>query len=108
MALATAPAGGQPFISPDLSAAAGVAVAKSGYNITYVGSNAVASAPITCNAVAAGLVVANYLALGDPQSWGTSGNRHFGTSEAQTIFQMITDVPVTITALGVSNGTPLK
>src|SRR5579862_1861888 len=86
--LATPPTGGgQPFISPDLSAAAGVAVAKSGFNITYTGSNAVATAPATCNGAAAGAVVANYLAVADPQSWGTSGNRHFGTSEAQTIFQ---------------------
>jgi type IV pilus assembly protein PilA len=100
--------GGQPFISPDLSAASGVAVAKSGFDITYTGLNPIASAPITCNGAAAGTVVANYVAIADPQSYGTSGNRHFGTSEAQTIFQMLTDVVVTITTAGASNGTPLK
>src|ERR1700726_4947158 len=44
--LATPPTGGgQPFISPDLSAAVGAAVAKSGFNIAYTVSNAVATAP---------------------------------------------------------------
>jgi type IV pilus assembly protein PilA len=104
--------GGQPFVSPDLSAAVGVAVAKSGFDITYTVSNAVATAPVTCNGAAAGAVVANYLAVADPQSWGTSGNRHFGTSEAQTIFQELTNTAISvITNAGVvtpNTATPLK
>jgi len=101
--LATPPTGGgQPFISPDLSAAAGVAVVKSGFNVTYTVSNAVATAPATCNGAAAGAVAANYLAVADPTSWGASGNRHFGTSETQTIFQETTDVAISaISASGV-------
>ena len=101
--LATPPTGGgQPFISPDLSAAAGVAVVKSGFNVTYTVTNAVATAPATCNGAAAGAVAANYLAVADPVSWGTSGNRHFGTSETQTIFQETTDVAISaISASGV-------
>jgi hypothetical protein len=52
--LATPPTGGgQPFISPDLSSAAGVAVTKSGYSITYTVSNAIATAAATCNGAAA-------------------------------------------------------
>ena len=94
--------GGQPFISPDLSAAAGTPVVKSGFNVTYTVSNAVAAAPATCNGAAAGAVTANYLAVADPLAWGTSGNRHFGTSEAQTIFQETTDTAISaITAAGV-------
>jgi len=93
--------GGQPFLSPDLDDTAGAPV-KSGFTVTYTGSNAVATAAATCNGAAAGTVVANYLAVADPNSWGTSGNRHFGTSEAQTIFQETTDAPITaITASGV-------
>ena len=92
--------GGQPFLSPDLSAPAGTPVAKSGFDITYTGSGAVATAPATCNGAAAGTVVSSYLAVADPTTWGTSGNRHFGTSEAQTIFQETTNAP--ITAISVS------
>jgi type IV pilus assembly protein PilA len=102
--LATPPTGGgQPFISPDLSAAAGVPVAKSGFNITYTVSNVVATAPLTCNGAAAGSVAANYLAVADPQSWGASGNRHFGTSESQTIFQETSDTAISAIS---SSGAP--
>ena len=94
--------GGQPFLSPDLSAAAGTAVNKSGYDITFTGAGAVATAPATCNGAAAGTVVSTYLVVADPTTWGTSGNRHFGTSEAQTIFQETTNAPITaISASGV-------
>jgi type IV pilus assembly protein PilA len=87
--------GGQPFISPDLSTAVGVPIAKSGFNVNYTVTNAVASAPLTCNGAVAGTVVGNYLAVADPTTWGTSGQRHFGTSEAQTIYQSTTDVAFT-------------
>ena len=104
--------GGQPFISPDLSAASGVAAAKSGFNVTYTGGAVVASAPASCNGAAAGTVVSVYLAVADPTSWGTSGNRHFGTSEAQTIFQETTNAPITaISTSGVptpNTATPIK
>ena len=101
--LATPPTGGgQPFISPDLSAAAGSTVAKSGFDVAYTVSGAVGTAPVSCNGAGAGTVVANYLAVADPTSWGTSGNRHFGTSEAQTIFQETTNAAITaISASGV-------
>jgi hypothetical protein len=60
----------------------------------------------TCNGGAT--VTPNYLAKADPVAFNTSGSRHFGTSEAQTIFQMTTDVVVTITTAGVFNGLPIK
>ena len=87
-------AGGQPFLSPDLSAAAGTAVTKSGFDITFTGAGAVAAAPATCNGAAAGTVVRTYLVVADPTSWGSTGNRHFGSSEAQTIFEEFTNTPI--------------
>ena len=88
--------GGQPFLSPDLDDTAGAPV-KSGFTVTFSGT---------------GAVVANYLAVADPVSWGTSGNRHFGTSEAQTIFQETTNNAITaISPAGVptpNTATPLK
>ena len=93
--LATPPtAGGQPFISPDLAVASGVAVSKSGFDITYTGVGPMASAPASCNGAAAGTLVSNYLAVADPSMWGLSGNRHFGTSETQTIFQETTNTAI--------------
>ena len=98
--LATPPTGGgQPFISPDLSAVAGSTVAKSGFSIAYTVTNAVGTAPISCNGAGAGTVVANYLAVADPVGWSTTGSRHFGTSEAQTIFQEITNAAITAIAI---------
>jgi prepilin-type N-terminal cleavage/methylation domain-containing protein len=102
--LGTAPTGGgQAFISPDLGVAG--TIVKGGYNLTY---SAVGTAVTTAACNGATSATPNYLALADPVAFGTSGSRHFGTSEAQTIFQMTTDVAVTITTAGVSNGTPIK
>jgi prepilin-type N-terminal cleavage/methylation domain-containing protein len=99
--LATPPTGGgQPFISPDLNGAN--PIAKSGFNLTYTTTNVVATSPASCNGAAAGSAVANYLFVASPTSWGTSGQRHFGTSEAQTIFQETNNTAITaITASGV-------
>jgi type IV pilus assembly protein PilA len=81
--LATPPtAGGQPFISPDLSASP---VVKSGYTITYAGVGTAVTTP-TC-VTATTTASPNYFAAAAPVAAGTSGTRYFGTSEAQTIFQ---------------------
>ena len=80
--LATPPtAGGQPFISPDLSVSP---VTKSGYTITYTGANAVNTATCVAAVVTAS---GNYFMSAAPVSAGTTGTRYFGTSEAQTVFQ---------------------
>jgi len=78
---------------------------KSGFTVTFASGplGAVATALATCNGAAAGSVLADYLAVADPVSWGTSGNRHFGTSEAQTIFQNTADAPFTAIS---SSGVP--
>ena len=96
-------AGGQPFISPDLSAAAGTSVAKSGFGITYTVSNAVANSPVSCTGAAAGTSMSSYLAVADPTGWDQTGSRHFGTSQAQTIFQETTNAAITAISI---NGTP--
>jgi type IV pilus assembly protein PilA len=95
--------GGQAFISPDLGVVG--AVTKSGFLITYSAVGA-ATAVATCNGAAN--ATPNYLVNADPVTFAISGSRHFGTSEAQTIFEMTTDVPVTITTVGVSNGTAIR
>ena len=100
--LATPPlAGGTPFISPDLSAASGATVTKSGFLITYTGNNP-SSAAAVCNGASVA-VVATYFAAADPVSWGTTGLHHYGTSEAQTVFQIAADTPITAIS---TNGTP--
>ena len=80
--LATPPtAGGQPFISPDLSTSP---VTKSGYTLTYAGANAVNTATCVAAVVTAS---GSYFMDAAPVSSGTTGTRYFGTSEAQTVFQ---------------------
>ena len=71
-----------------------MAVAKSGYNIIYTASDAVGGSPVSCTGAAAGTSAEHYLAVADPQGWNTSGTRHFGTSEAQTIFQETSDTAI--------------
>jgi prepilin-type N-terminal cleavage/methylation domain-containing protein len=94
--------GGQPFISPDLAAASGVPIIKSGFDVTYTGGAAVGASPASCNGAAAGTLVSTYLAVADPSMWGTSGNRHFATSESQTIFQETTNTAISaISASGI-------
>ena len=106
--LATPPtAGGQPFISPDLNADA---VVKSGYTLTYIAGAVVAAAPASCNGAAVGTVVASYNETAQAVSFGSSGNRSFGTSEAQTIFASSTDMVILVTLTGVPTAPalPLK
>jgi prepilin-type N-terminal cleavage/methylation domain-containing protein len=71
------------FISPDLGAAA--SVLKSGYNVSMTGTVA-ATAPATCNGLAAGAATGGYNANANPQSTST-GTRFFGTNTTGTIYQ---------------------
>ena len=85
--LGTAPTGGQPFISPDLVPASGNTVAKSGYNVTLAGTgSAVTGAAAACTTTAGSALRPTYFASADAISTSTGG-RHFGTAETQTIFQ---------------------
>ena len=89
--LAKAPAGGAPFISPDLEKADVAATAKSGYTID-VSDNADAlnrdvlpAAANTCN-VSAGASRAMYHVAADPVSRGQTGTRSFGSDHRGTIY----------------------
>jgi prepilin-type N-terminal cleavage/methylation domain-containing protein len=88
--LGTAPAaGGAPFISPDLSAAN--PVDKSGYTVTLAagsdGAAGAATAPATCNGLAAATTISSYYATADPVTFGSTGSRFFWTNTLGTIYQ---------------------
>jgi type IV pilus assembly protein PilA len=97
--LSEAPAaGGAPFISPDLGLDAmgapignGATTEKSGYEIGLdTGLMAAVSTRDACNnangLTATGLLVASYIAWGDPVTPGSSGSRYFWTNTLGTIY----------------------
>ena len=84
--LGSAPAGSQPFISPDLTAAA--SITKSGYVITMAqGSEAFAATTNGCNplGVAADLY-SSYYVTNSPTSAGTTGTRWFWANALGTVY----------------------
>jgi prepilin-type N-terminal cleavage/methylation domain-containing protein len=101
LALATAPAAGVPFISPDL-ATADVAPGKSGYLVSVAdgpaGTATVLAAADTCNAAATPSRT-NYTAIATPITVGTTGQRSFGTNAAGTILQNRTGLAFTAAAV---------
>ena len=92
--LGVAPAGGTAFISPDLGTAA--SVTKSGYTVTMGSSSGVAAtAPASCNGLAAGAVVQGYNATATQTAGG--GTRAFGSNTSGTIFQAVSQVALVMT-----------
>ena len=92
--LGTAPTGGTAFISPDLAGAA--SVVKSGYTVTMASSSGVAAtAPASCNGLAAGAVVQGYNATATPAPGG--GSRAFGSNTTGTIFQAVSQTALAMT-----------
>ena len=88
--LAKAPAGGAPFISPDLEKADVAATAKSGYTVDVsdnadAGNRDVLVAASTCNAAAAASR-AMYFVGANPVSRGQTGTRSFGSDHRGTIY----------------------
>ena len=84
VALGVAPAGGTPFISPDLSVAAPV---KSGYTITMEGLAPAAPATLdACNTTAANLLSGSFWANATPAAFGSTGTRNFWTNTLGTIY----------------------
>ena len=80
-ALATAPPGGQAFISLDVAGGS-----KSGYFIVNAGSGLVVlPAAATCNGAADARTM--YLATATPISVGSTGHRSFGADQRGTIYQ---------------------
>ena len=88
-------AGGQPFISPDLGVAG--TINKAGYDITYSTTGTQVTGITTC-VTAVTTANPNYFLSASPTSPGTTGNRYFGTSEAQTVFQHTAAVTAISTA----------
>ena len=95
--LVLAPAGGVPFVSPDLAAGQ-----KSGYNIAIapgVGGNTVLAAAQTCNAAGANSNTAFYVHA-EPITVGTTGQRSFASSNTGEIFQQPTGAVIPNTMAG--------
>lgn len=90
--LGAAPAGGAPFISPDLSsAAAGASLTKSGYEILMDGgTGAATTTTVPCNngvsSVSASSLVGAYYATANPVTANSTGTRYFWTNTLGTIY----------------------
>ena len=94
--LALAPAGGVPFISPDL-----VGGVKSGYNVALAAPTAntvVLAAANTCNA-AGNPAVPTYYATATPNAVGSTGTRSFGTDQRATIYADSTGTAFTLVSV---------
>jgi type IV pilus assembly protein PilA len=85
--LAFAPAGTQPYLSPDMTA--GATVSKSGYDTAMVASGGAIANTIAACAFNGATVVAGYYATSVAQNFGGTGTRDFGTDQAGTIWQSI-------------------
>jgi len=95
--LGKAPAGGVPFVSPDL-----VAGSKSGYNIAVEdGLNAsdVLLAANTCNAAAANSRTA-FFVHAEPMQVGSTGQRSFASNNTSTLYQLMTGAAIANTMAG--------
>ena len=93
-ALGLAPAGGVPFISPDLSIAD--PAIKSGYTITVAAeanSVAVVAQAATCNNAAGGSV-SDFHVSAVPVQVGSTGQRSFASDSRGTIYQLATGVAI--------------
>jgi prepilin-type N-terminal cleavage/methylation domain-containing protein len=96
-ALALAPAGGVPFISPDLTG--GV---KSGYNVAVgqgTGTQVVLAAANTCNGAATD-ALATYYVHAEPVTVGSTGQRSFASDNRGTIYQLGTGAVIPNTMAG--------
>ena len=83
-ALGIAPtSGGQPFISPDLSATG--TISKSGYDISFAAVGIQQAGQATCSSVTA--TSQGYDALASPSTANVTGVRTFGTTEGAALFE---------------------
>ena len=82
--LAMAPAAGRPaFIGPGFTADT---INRNGYRIRFSAGPRMATAPATCNGLAAGQAVTAWFAEAAPLTAG-SGTRYFGVSQRGVIYQ---------------------
>lgn len=100
--------GGQPFISPDLSAAG--TITKSGYDITFAAIGIQQTGLTTCSGVTA--ASQGYDALADPLTANVTGVRTFGTNEGAALFEDVDgSAPVAFAVFpsrAPTNGTAIK
>jgi prepilin-type N-terminal cleavage/methylation domain-containing protein len=100
--------GGQPFISPDLSASG--TITKSGYDITYAAVGTQSSGLTTCSTVTAASQFYDVLAA--PTGPNTTGVRYFGTNENNALYEdnvtPYAAVAFNATTRAASNGTAIK
>jgi prepilin-type N-terminal cleavage/methylation domain-containing protein len=75
--------GGQPFISPDLSATG--TITKSGYDITFAAIGIQTAGVTTCSTVTA--ASQGYDVLAAPTTANVTGVRTFGTNEGAALFE---------------------
>jgi type IV pilus assembly protein PilA len=75
--------GGQPFISPDLSATG--TITKSGYDITFAAIGLQTAGMTTCSTVTA--ASQGYDVLAAPTTANVTGVRTFGTNEGAALFE---------------------
>lgn len=93
-ALGAAPAGGSPFIGPDLGGS-DVSL-KAAYTITLGSSTgAEANSPQSCNGVAAGGGTSGYWATATPTAG--AGSKAFGVNTLTTIYSAAQQVPLAMT-----------
>ena len=97
--LATGCAGGQGFISPDLSTTPSV---KAGYNVTLAANGAAIAGVTDCTA-AAGPVHPDYIGTAAPLTTST-GSRSFGTLAAGAIYFNNTATPPTAAQMAPGGG----
>ena len=97
--LAKVPAGGVPFISPDLAVDG---TTKSGYIVNVdpgTLTTVVTAAADTCN-VAAAAAIATFFAEAHPVTVGSSGQRSFATDQRGTIYQHVAGTTLTTAMTG--------
>ena len=107
--LGSAPSSGQPFISPDLSAAN--SITKTGYTITMApGSEALGAVLNGCNpAGTAANLFSSYYTTAVPHVINSTGSRYFFANSAGTVFQ--DTASAFVSTVGNANpgaGTPLQ
>jgi prepilin-type N-terminal cleavage/methylation domain-containing protein len=96
--LATPSSGTAVFVGPGFTTDI---VDREGYRIRFSAGPVAATAPMTCNGLAAGMAVQSYFIAADPLLIGAQfGIRHFGTNSGATIYQSLNQVNVLL------NGTP--
>jgi prepilin-type N-terminal cleavage/methylation domain-containing protein len=95
--LGLAPAGGVPFISPDL-----IGGVKSGYNIAMgapVANQVVMAAANTCN-VSAANALSGFFVHSEPVTVGSTGQRSFASDNTGTIYQLASGAAIANTFAG--------